>query len=391
MISAPPPLNEGARLQDLHDSGLLDSPQEAEFDEIVKFASILCNMPISLISLVDSNRQWFKAKVGLNESETHRDFSFCAHAILQEELFEVPDTWEDVRFSDNPLVLSDPEIRFYAGMPLVTSSGSRLGTLCVIDREPGRLNEKQRFGLQVLANNVIKIAELRVKNKELFYATENQKRIISILAHDVRNPLASIKNIIEYKQTDILDAREAAEMMEMVSVQLNNTINMVENVVNWGQLQLKFGSLDLQDFNLHKLVNRIFGTESLRSVAKKNKLVNNVEPGTIIHSDETALEFILRNLISNANKYTDKGAISVDMERRGINIILSVKDTGIGMTEKQVNELLNNSSYKSTLGTNKEKGSGLGLMLVKEFIDRLDGDITVDSALNKGTCFKITL
>src|ERR1700753_1779671 len=120
MISAPIPQNENARLQDLQQSGLLDSPQEEEFDEIVKFASDLCDMPISLISLVDANRQWFKAKIGLEDNETHRDFSFCAHAILQEDLFEVPDTLQDSRFYDNPYVLSNPEVRFYAGMPLVS-------------------------------------------------------------------------------------------------------------------------------------------------------------------------------------------------------------------------------------------------------------------------------
>jgi signal transduction histidine kinase len=391
MISAPIPRDETARLQELHQSGLLDSPQEAEFDEIVQFASSLCDMPISLISLVDSNRQWFKARVGLDETETSRDISFCAHAIMQEDLFEVPDTWEDIRFSDNPLVIAAPEIRFYAGMPLVTSNGSRLGTLCVIDREPGRLDEKQRFGLKVLANNVIKIAELRVKNKQLYYATENQKRIISILAHDVRNPLASIKNIIELNKSEVLDKEDTAEMMGMVNTQLKTTIEMVENVVNWGQLQLKFGSLNLADFDLHSLANRIFGTESLKSLAKNNKLINKIIPDTYIHSDEVALEFVLRNLISNANKYTGHGTISIDMERKGIKVVLSVCDTGIGMTEKQAADLLNNNSYRSTLGTNKEKGSGLGIMLAKEFIERLDGTITVESTPGKGTCFKIVI
>ena len=310
MISARIPENENTRLQDLQDSGLLDSPAEAEFDEIVAFASDLCNMPISLISLVDSNRQWFKARIGLNAIETNRDIFFCSHAILEDHLFEVPDTLNDIRFSDNPMVVQDPSIRFYAGMPLVTSSGSRLGTLCVIDKTPRQLTEKQKFGLKVLANNVIKIAELRIKNKELYYITETQKRIISILAHDVRNPLASIKNIIDLNQSDILNTADAAEMMAMVAAQLNNTIEMVENVVNWGKLHLQFGHLQFEDFNLYKLVNRILGSEALTGVAKNNKLINEVEKGTIIHSDKQAVEFMLRNLVSNANKFTENGTIN---------------------------------------------------------------------------------
>jgi len=390
MISARIPENESVRLSALHEIGLLDSPQEAEFDEIVKFASMLCNTPISLISLVDSDRQWFKARIGLDVDETNRDVSFCSHAILQDQLFEVRDTILDNRFADNPLVVEDPSIRFYAGMPLVTSGGDRLGTLCVIDRTPGELSEKQRFGLKVLANNVIKIAELRIKNKELYYLTETQKRIISILAHDVRNPLASIKNILELKQSQILDAEDAAEMIKMVTGQLNNTIEMVENVVSWGQMHLKFGQMNLVDFDLHDLVGRIFGSEALNSVAKGNRLVNNIPYGTIAHSDERALEFILRNLVSNANKFTQNGSISIDIKRAGIKTILWISDTGVGMPQEKAVTLFG-GDVTSTLGTNKEKGSGLGLLLVKEFVERLNGSIAVESQINRGTTIRIEL
>lgn len=391
MTSAPIPENESTRLRDLYDSNLLDTPQEVEFDEIVKLASSICNTPISLISLVDSNRQWFKARVGLPVSETHRDISFCSHAILQDQLFEIRDTLEDSRFHDNPLVTTDPSIRFYAGMPLVTSSGNRLGTLCVIDRNPGQLSETQKFGLKVLADNVIKIAELRIKNKELYFLTENQKKIISILAHDVRNPLASIKNIIELKQSDILDTKDAAGMLQMVSGQLDNTIAMVKNIVNWGQLQLKFGRLKLEDFDLYELIETIFASEVLTGKAKQNKFINQIQPLTIIHSDPRALEFILRNLISNANKFTNNGSITVSMEPVGLRTILSITDTGVGMTKEKADELLGSNSFKSTNGTDNEKGSGLGLMLVKEFIERMDGKLTVQSEPDKGTCFRILI
>ena len=317
--------------------------------------------------------------------------SFCSHAILQDQLFEIPDATKDSRFSDNPLVLNDPSIRFYAGVPLVTSNGSRLGTLCVIDKIPGHLNEDQKFGLKVLANNVIKIAELRIKNKELHYLTETQKRTISILAHDVRNPLSSIKNIIELKQANHLNAEEAAEMMEMVAGQLNSTILMVENVVNWGKLQLQLGHLTLEDVDLFDIVKRVFNAESLKSKAKNNKLINLISRDTIVHSDQQSLEFILRNLVGNANKFTGNGKITVDAQQIGLKTQLQVTDTGVGMTDEQVNNLFNNSTSRTTLGTNREKGSGLGLMLVKEFVDRINGCITVNSVINKGTRFTITL
>src|SRR6202000_3303980 len=143
----------------------------------VKLASEICQTPISLITLIDSNRQWFKAKVGLEGEETNREVSFCGIAILQDGLFEVPDALKDERFFDNPHVQGDPEVRYYAGFPLVTSSGNRLGTLCVIDNKPRQLNPSQLFALEVLSRNVIKIAELRLKNKQLNHMAETHKKM----------------------------------------------------------------------------------------------------------------------------------------------------------------------------------------------------------------------
>ena len=152
MQSALPPPNEAARLQALLDLDVLDSGPEEEFDALVKVASLVCSVPISLISLIDTERQWFKANIGLpGVSETPRDVAFCAHAILDDALFEVPDASQDARFFDNPLVAALPDIRFYAGAPITLSDGNRIGTLCVIDRQPNQLTSMQREVLHALA------------------------------------------------------------------------------------------------------------------------------------------------------------------------------------------------------------------------------------------------
>ena len=152
MMIAPLPDNEPARLAALHALDVLDSAPEAEFDALVRAASLVCGVPISLISLIDAERQWFKANLGLpGLAETPRDIAFCAHAILGDGLFEVPDAAQDPRFADNPLVGGQPDIRFYAAAPVCLGNGSRVGTLCVIDRQPRRLSDTQREALACLA------------------------------------------------------------------------------------------------------------------------------------------------------------------------------------------------------------------------------------------------
>jgi excisionase family DNA binding protein len=148
----PVPGNERARLAALAASGLVDSASEPRFDRLARLASMVTGSPIALISLLTSTRQWFKARVGLQVAETPRDWAFCSHAILQNELFVVEDALSDERFRDNPLVLQDPHIRFYAGVPLRDKSGQPLGTLCVIDREPRRLRAAEVQGLLDLAD-----------------------------------------------------------------------------------------------------------------------------------------------------------------------------------------------------------------------------------------------
>jgi GAF domain-containing protein len=156
------PANEILRLAALKNSKLLDTSAEEVFDDFTKLASQICNTPIALISLLDETRQWFKSKIGLDVSETPRSISFCGHAILEEGIFEVPNALEDERFRDNPLVVNEPNIRFYAGLPLITSEGYAFGTLCVIDKIPRKLTLDQRTSLQMLGRQVVTLIEYRL-------------------------------------------------------------------------------------------------------------------------------------------------------------------------------------------------------------------------------------
>jgi len=158
MLPAPIPADDDARLQALRELLILDTPPEERFDRLVEFAAAEFDVPIALISLVDRERQWFKARVGLDACETSREISFCGHAIVQRDLFEVVDAALDPRFADNPLVIGGPLIRFYIGAPLVLPGGAAIGTLCVIDTQPREFDAMDRAILGTLRD--LAVAEL---------------------------------------------------------------------------------------------------------------------------------------------------------------------------------------------------------------------------------------
>ncbi|MEQ8206432.1 MAG: PAS domain S-box protein, partial [Woeseia sp.] len=173
---APDETEEERRLAALRRYGVLDTPADRAYDDITEIAAAICNTPISLISLVDKDRQWFKSHKGLSGRETHRKISFCAHAIHSDEILEIPDTLEDERFRSNPLVTDAPHIRFYSGAPLITNDGFRLGTVCVIDRQPRILTLAQHKVLQALARQVVNQLELQFSVDEVTLAREKLVR-----------------------------------------------------------------------------------------------------------------------------------------------------------------------------------------------------------------------
>ncbi len=191
-MTAPVPHNEKKRLKVLWQYEVLDTVPEEVFDDLTDLAAKICEAPIALISLVDEDRQWFKAKVGTTVSETARDFSFCAYAITQSDLFIVPDATRDPRFAQNPLVTSEPKIRFYAGAPLITPDGHALGTLCVIDQVPRQLRLEQKQALRILAHHVVSQLELRRRSREL---------------GDVRTESAGLKDQLEKARAELAAAR----------------------------------------------------------------------------------------------------------------------------------------------------------------------------------------
>jgi GAF domain-containing protein len=178
---APLPANEAERLQALKEYHILDTETEQSYDDITTLAAHICGVPIAMISLVDEVRQWFKSKVGVEQQQTPREVAFCAHAIQQAKPFIVRDATRDKRFADNALVTGEPQIRFYAGIPLVNPEGLALGTLCVIDHQPRRLTAEQQKALEALARQVVALLEFRRISNHLAAALDQVKTLQALL------------------------------------------------------------------------------------------------------------------------------------------------------------------------------------------------------------------
>jgi len=399
MITAMATANEKERLLELYHYDLLDTTEDEDYNDLVQLASQICNVPITLISLIDSGRQWFKSRLGLQVSETPREVSFCAHAIAGDyDVFEVEDATKDDRFFDNPLVTGDPNIKFYAGIPLITKTGHKLGTLCVIDSKPRQLNEQQQFALKVLAEQVMKLAEQKLltkylnnSQKRMQQQAEMQNKILAIIAHDIRTPLVSLQGIVELSQEGILSEENKVEMLELWKKQLDNTMCLLSNLINWGKIQAGSDIMNKSAINLHDIVQDEFIQCGAGAVEKENVLKNNIDPDFLVYGDDNVIRFLIRNTLNNANKFTEKGSISFSASRNKNKVVISITDTGIGMSEKQIKSLTDGKTSMIGLGTRNEKGSGLGFMLIKDFVAMLDGDIKIDSQLGKGTTIDVAI
>jgi GAF domain-containing protein len=194
---APRPANEAERVATLRGYEILNTEPEAAFDDLTFLASYICQTPIALISLVDSDRQWFKSKIGISETQTARDIAFCSWAILENDIFVVPDVSQDERFSENPFVVSDPKIRFYAGAPLMTN-GHAIGTLCVLDRVPRQLSPEQLQALRALSSQAQGQIDLRrnlIHLKNALAARDRADADRAVTLEELKTALAKVRTL----------------------------------------------------------------------------------------------------------------------------------------------------------------------------------------------------
>lgn len=398
MKPAPSPKNETDRIRALQDYDILDSLPEEDFDSITKIASYICQTPISLVTLIDEDRQWFKSHHGLDITETPRDQAFCAHAILNpEETMVVPNALQDERFADNPLTIGDPHVVFYAGVPLVTPEGNALGTLCVIDNKPRVLNTEQLDALNALANQVVNLLELRRAVRELQVSKQNLEttyqhleEFTQVVSHDIKAPLKNIEMAIEMLVSDHQDqlSKGGVDLLALTRQSASEAVHLTDSILRYSKA-VHLIKTEISSFCLEELVQQI-----IQAMVRANNVRWEIPPQLpVIATSKIALKQILANLFNNAIKHNDKDSPLVRLEfaEQDTCYQFKVQDNGKGIPEDQIKRMFRIFETSNHLDRFHQRTTGIGLPIVRKLVEILGGTLQVQSTVKKGTTFTFTI
>jgi two-component sensor histidine kinase len=378
-IQVPDMWNDRDRVAALHRYEILGSASEADFSDFVQIASDICNTPIAAINLIDSHRHWTLTGVGGGDRELPLNHSICAQAILQTDLFVVPDLSSDRRFHDNPLVRGDPKLRFYASAVLETPTGLCIGTVCVLDHtpRPEGLSARQRFTLQALARQIITQLELRRATLEItdantardrLQASLNEKEVLlKEVHHRVKNNLQLISSLLSLQASRIADPATAALFADSRN-RVRSMAMVHENLYRAGN----FAEIAMQTHiqSLCAQLDRAYGRSRV-------DIVSDSDDVTLDLDRAVSCGLIVNELVSNALKHAfpvnRSGQITVRFsDAHGGTCNLTVADNGIGLPD-----------HIDVTDT-----TSLGLQLVRDLVEQLDGVLFVDRS--EGTRFVLT-
>ena len=392
------PDNEIERLQALREYSILDTLPEQDFDDITKIASEICQTPISLITLIDSNRQWFKSNHGLNVRETPRDYAFCAHAINNPyEILIVKDSREDDRFANNPLITGYPNVIFYAGIPLVNPAGFSLGTICVIDNEPRELTLNQLESLRALSRQVVNLFEFKKLNRNLKESQEEiqtrnseLEQFAYVVSHDIKSPLNNIIGLITILNEDqkgkFDDSGERiVNHITESSLRLKSLIDGI--ISHYIGVNIEVNTKKEIDVDL--LFKEII---DLLDTKREYQITYTSEFKSIV-TNEVAIKQILTNLLSNAIKYNNKEKVKIDVKVNSSPDLFEfvIQDNGIGIDKSQFSKIFDTFTTLGGKDRFNNIGTGIGLSTVKKLVDKLGGSISVESEMGVGTKFKFSI
>lgn len=399
------PPNDEERLRELYRYEVLDSAAERAFDDLTGLAAHILDVPIALVSLVDRDRQWFKSRHGLDAVQTSREISFCGHAVAEGAVLCVPDALSDERFSDNPLVVGDPCIRFYLGVPLVTDSGHALGTMCVIDRRPREVTDHQVTLLTSLARQAMSQIELRLQLAQRDDLLLRRRKIeaekdafISLVNHELRTPLTSITGSLKLLSGGVAGelAAPARSLVDVAERNAGRLLALISGLLDLDKIQQGSVRLHLEDLDARALAVRC--VENNAGFAHDEDVELQVDPspggGELypVRGDRVRLLQVLDNLVSNAVKYSPtKGVVTLRVERDAHRVRISVSDTGPGVPESFRERLFERFSQSDLPPRSTKPSSGLGLSIAHALVELHDGALYFEPVLPSGSRFVVEL
>ncbi|MDI6104333.1 ATP-binding protein [Actinoplanes sp. NEAU-A12] len=399
-MPAPAVDGEVARLAALHDLQVLDSPPDPDFDAVVELASQICGTPMALVSLIDADRQWFKAQVGPGLQQTNRDASFCAHTITGRDVLEVPDATADPRFADNPAVTGDPAVRFYAGVPIAVEGGHHVGSLCVIDTQPRDLSAQQRQALRALARHAAALMELRRYASHAAEIAEQQRRLdrmkdsfLNAVTHELRTPLSSIAGYLELLlDSDSPDPATTHRFLTVMQRNSDRLRRLVDDLVLIARLNHDGIGLNLTTLDLAELTYQLVQSSRPLAAAKQITMLEHTSSPLPVLGDIKRLSHAVNHLIFNAVKFTDAGgAITISTDSTAGEPTLTITDTGVGIAPGDIPHLFDRFYRTPDADTRADQGIGIGLSIAKAIIDAHHGSLHLTSEPGRGTTVRIIL
>jgi signal transduction histidine kinase len=399
MIVPGTPYNEMERLQALHKLKILDTAAEESFDNLVELAATICEAPYAIITMVDEDRQWFKAKYGTDICGSPRDIAYCSHAILNPgEILLVEDASKDERFAGNQLGFEQGErIKFYAGVPLMDEDGHALGTLCVLDHKSHKLSKERQESLKKLARQVEALLALRERNTELKRTRielKDHNKILKdfagMVSHNLKMPIANMvltadilkKRLeVDLENTDI----DHLTYLKNSGLRLSDFITDLLNFYDTEKVvKGKREELDLHEF-LEEIIDLLNITQDVE--------INLPEDNCTFIANRFAVTEVFTNLLTNSIKFSDKERVEIfiNCAENSTHTIFNVRDNGTGIPpgmEDEIFDLFSTRDYDNRYGKN---GNGIGLSTARKIVEMLGGEISLDQVEGDGASFTFSI